>query len=326
MKEVTTMKKIKMVLWVVILVVTLMACGKKEDGFAFVEEHVTIQSGEYELAGILTIPKSNQAVPAILLVSGSGPNDMDSTTGKLKPFKDLAESLAKQGIATLRYHKVSYQHYLVVQKDVLFTLQDEYMDSVKGALDYLVADRRIDSNNLYVLGHSQGGQMAPYLVNHDTRIKGSIIMAGTSMHLMDLIMEQYLVYYGEQEYSDNLLYALTVKNIKENDPNKSEYFYFGAYYAYWLFYNQIDFVSELLEAANKPMLIMHGGKDLQINRSHFDTYQTLLKDTEGVSFSFYETLNHFFVDGVLETIENAYQTEGKIPDDVIEEIVTFVLG
>ena len=61
-----------------------------------------------ELPGILTLPEGEGPFPAVILLQGSGPSDKDETVGSLKPFRDLAEGLAEQGIAVYRFDKRSY--------------------------------------------------------------------------------------------------------------------------------------------------------------------------------------------------------------------------
>ncbi len=70
------------------------------------EEKVTVGVDPWTLPGTLTLPKTGTApYPAVILVHGSGPNDRDETIGANKPFREIAEGLAAQGIAVLRYDK-----------------------------------------------------------------------------------------------------------------------------------------------------------------------------------------------------------------------------
>ena len=68
----------------------------------FREKEVTIGTGEWQLPGTLTLPKSGEPFRAAVLVHGSGPNDRDETIGPNKPFRDLAWGLASRGVAVLR--------------------------------------------------------------------------------------------------------------------------------------------------------------------------------------------------------------------------------
>ena len=69
------------------------------------ERQLTVVSGNYKLPAILTLPKGQTDVPAVVLVHGSGPNDKDETIGPNRPFHDLAWALAQKGVAVLRYDK-----------------------------------------------------------------------------------------------------------------------------------------------------------------------------------------------------------------------------
>jgi len=318
------MKKIFVFMMIVLLTGTIFSCDRKTVVYKYTEEEISITSGDFQLDGILTMPKSDELVPAVILISGSGPNNYNSSMGKLTPFRDIAVYLAENGIASIRYNKVTFQHYSDIRYDYSFTMKEEYIDGAIGALDFISDDSRIDIENIYVIGHSQGGQFAPILVNLDDRIKGTIIMAGTSMHLVNLMMEQYLSFYGESVYNENLPFALEAISIKASDSSKYNHFYFGAYHEYWAHYNSINFENELISAASKPMLILHGKMDLQIGFDHFERYQELLSGYEDVTFKWYEKLNHYFIDAGIETIETAYQEKGSVANEVMVDIVNFI--
>ena len=79
-----------------------------------VTEKITVgEHTKYPLNGLLTLPEQTaHPVPAVVFVHGSGTSNMDEKVGKLTPFKDLAEGLAKYGIASIRYDKRSFAHGL----------------------------------------------------------------------------------------------------------------------------------------------------------------------------------------------------------------------
>ena len=85
-------------------------------------EKITVGAGtDYPLKGLLTFPDDlSGPVPAVVMVHGSGASNMDEKVMKLKPFKDLAEGLAEQGVASLRYDKRTYAHgfKLIRQKNL----------------------------------------------------------------------------------------------------------------------------------------------------------------------------------------------------------------
>ena len=77
------------------------------------EEKIIVgKDGKYPLNGILSLPNTcNSPIPALVLVHGSGPNDMDESIGKNKTFRDIAGYLPSKGIAVLRYHKRFFAHH-----------------------------------------------------------------------------------------------------------------------------------------------------------------------------------------------------------------------
>ena len=81
------------------------------------EKIVLGRDSEYPLNGLLTLPDDlSKPVPAVVLVHGSGPSDMNERVMKLTPFRDLAEGLAKHGIASVRYDKRTFAHARKMKK------------------------------------------------------------------------------------------------------------------------------------------------------------------------------------------------------------------
>lgn len=305
----------------------LSSCSNSE---TFLEEDILVVTGEYQMEGKLTLPSNSKSpVPAVILVGGSGPTNMNSAVGKLHPFQDIAEGLAKQGIATIRYNKRTFQYQSSLATKYMFSPQDEYVDDALHAIDILLADERIDNENIFLIGHSQGGQFAPVIANQTQHLKGIVIMAGITAHILDLLMDQVLKNHGEEQYDAYYPYYEVAKEINALDATKYNHHYFGAYYHYWLAYNQIDFEEELLACAqNHLILVMQGGKDIQVYESYYERYQELLPETtyNNVWHTFFPDLNHLFVDGKDETIQTAYSVEANVEQQVIDEIVQFVRG
>ena len=104
-----------------------------------------IVGNEYPLKGELIIPKSNQPVPAVVFVHGSGASNMDEKVGKLTPFKDIAEGLARHGIASIRYDKRSYAHgFKLLMKEKNVTVKIETIDDAIMATNLLKNNPRIE--------------------------------------------------------------------------------------------------------------------------------------------------------------------------------------
>ena len=112
------------------------------------------------LSGTLTLPKEKGKSPAVILIAGSGPNDRDETIFGHKPFWVLADYLSRNGIAVLRYDKrgvdKSGGEYFTA------TTQD-FADDAKAALNYLKTRKDIDTLKIGLIGHSEGGIIAPMI-------------------------------------------------------------------------------------------------------------------------------------------------------------------
>lgn len=319
------MKKVSSILLIFFIFLTsivLTSCDKKPTIYEYVETDIVVETGKYKLPGKLTIPKSKQKAPGVIFVHGSGANDMDESIGALKLFEELAIKLAEKGVASIRYDKRTYTYVEELSTKLDFTVYEEVIDDAISAINILKQNDKI--SDIYIIGHSFGGQLAPVIANK-TDVKGVIILAGTTEHIIDVAMnqlkEQNSPYYNVYDPYDEYF-----RNIKELVPTEIGYFFMGAYETYWVSYNNINLSEEILYCANnKKMLVLQGGLDLQVKVSELDNYKNLLKDTNA-EFKLYETLNHMFVDGTGETITTAYQVYKEIPNIVIEDISKFIEG
>jgi fermentation-respiration switch protein FrsA (DUF1100 family) len=146
--------------------------------FPYLVEDVKFENAgaKIELAGTLTLPKGEGPFPAVVLVTGSGPQDRDETIFGHKPFLVLADHLTKAGIAVLRYDDRG-----IGRSGGQFagsTSADFATDAYAG-VQYLLARKEIDPKRIGVCGHSEGGMIAPMLAaDHPTEIAFIVLLAG----------------------------------------------------------------------------------------------------------------------------------------------------
>ena len=243
------MKKVSSILLIFFIFVTsivLTSCDKKPTIYEYVETDIVVETGEYKLPGKLTIPESKDKVPGVIFVHGSGANDMDESIGALKLFEELAINLAEKGVASIRYDKRTYAYAEQLATKLDFTVYEEVIDDAISAINILKQNDKI--SDIYIIGHSFGGQLAPVIANK-TDVKGVIILAGTTEHIIDVAMnqlkEQNSPYYNVYDPYDEYF-----RDIKEVVPSEIGYFFMGAYETYWVSYNNINLAEEILSCGN----------------------------------------------------------------------------
>lgn len=299
------------------------------DPTQYTETDVAVITGRWELGGTLLLPTSDELVPAVVIVHGSGPQDRDATIyGINKPYRDLAEGLASNGVAVLRYDKRTFVYGVDMADDYVYaTIQEETIDDALSAIELLRNTPGIDPDRIYVAGHSLGGMIAPEIARQDGHLAGIIIMAGNSRPLVDLTLEQ-LDYLGSLPVNNNAAGRAALDEMRvdmqaiqaltaESDPNQ---FLFGAYITYWLDLNAHNQV-ETAQALNIPILVLQGERDYQVTMTDFEIWRAALPDATFIS---YPALNHMFLAGEGMSTPAEYAVAGHIPEEVITDIVDWI--
>jgi dipeptidyl aminopeptidase/acylaminoacyl peptidase len=127
------------------------------------------------LWGTLSLPQEDGKLPAVVLFPGSGAVDRDSTFGKYKAFKIIAEYLAGKGIAVLRFDKRGVGKS--TGEFATLTEEDLVQDGCV-AIEYLKSRSEINPKHIGLIGHSEGGLIASMLASRSDDVKFLVIMAG----------------------------------------------------------------------------------------------------------------------------------------------------
>ena len=293
----------------------------------FTERDITIGSNESALPGTLAVPIGKGPFPAVILVHGSGPNDRDETIGPNKPFRDIAQGLASNGIAVLRYDKSTKVHPQSFANRP-FTVKEETIDDALAAVSFLQKTKGIDSAHIYVLGHSLGGMLVPRIGKVDPSIAGLIALAGNTKPFGDVLIDQYKYVLSldsstplsekDKKLDDIKKRVAAIENLKPSD-GKSTYSLIGAPPAYWLDlknYNSARFA----QSVKQPMLILQGGRDYQVTPDNLDIWKSELSTKKNVSFKLYPDLNHLFITGSGKSTPQEYEQPGHVSEKVIDDI------
>jgi dienelactone hydrolase len=288
-------------------------------------------SDDFKLPGILTAPKAAESYPVVILVHGSGPSDKDATIGLNKPFKDIADNLAKQGIGVVRYDKraMKYPKKLTSIKD--FTVYDETIDDVVYAYNYISNNDEVKASDIYILGHSMGGYLIPRIAQELLDASGYIVLAGNARPLEDLIAQQipYLINLDgtvtkeEQQQLD--YYNDVVNNIKSINllSNYTLQDLGGASKSYWLDLKDYNPIA-LAKNITKPMLFLQGTRDYQVTIEDFNLWKSELESNSNITFKLYDNLNHLFMKGEGASSPQEYYTASHVEQVVIDDISKWI--
>lgn len=152
------------------------------------DENVRVEANGFSLAGTLSKPAGAQGpLPAVILVSGSGPTDRDETVAGIPIFGQLAHTLAEAGFAVLRYDKRGVGQSGGRPESA--TLGD-YADDVRAAVRMMADRKDIDRKRIALVGHSEGGSLALITASKEKRVAAVALLATVGTTGADLNLYQ----------------------------------------------------------------------------------------------------------------------------------------
>lgn len=286
------------------------------------ERDFTVKHGTVTLPGKLTLPKDVQGkVPVVVLVHGSGPNDMDECVGPNRPFRDLAVGLAQQGIAVVRYDKrtkVYGTRTVEVSKGVL-NYDTEVVDDALQALRQAARVPEVDAQRVYVLGHSLGGTLMPRIaMRSELKLAGLVALAAAARPLDEMMYEQ--VMYISQAYGQS---ADSAKVTAREFVKKMNGMLLPEYRAMQKTYDPLATVKQL---KNKPMLFLQGTHDYQVTEADLQLWKKALAENPRAQFVKMDGMDHLFRKLPHKALPEDYEMPGEMSAEVIEAVVRFILG
>ncbi|CAG5012702.1 hypothetical protein DYBT9275_05230 [Dyadobacter sp. CECT 9275] len=298
--------------------------------FPYLSEQVRFdnKTAGNSLAGTLTIPKGEGKFPAVILISGSGAQNRDEEIFEHKPFLVLADHLTQNGIAVLRYDDRGVG---ASTGDISLATSKDFASDVRAALAYLQTRKEINTDKIGLIGHSEGGLIAPMLASKSRDIAFIVLLAGPGLPGDELLLLQSRVMGKtagvgtEQLESAGKLYRKAYDIVKQNqepEPGKAplkvhfeEFFFHSKQFADasqkaayinqqvilltspWMnFFIQYDPVPAL-ENVKCPVLALNGEKDVQVPpKENLPAIKTALLKAGNKDFEVKELpgLNHLF--------------------------------
>ena len=299
------------------------------DSTLFTEKTTYIQTPGHQLAAVITVPKDGNSFPIVVLVHGSGPNDMDETVGPNKPFKDIAAGLAVNGIASIRYVKRT----LVYPNEFgnAYTVKEEVLDDALQAVALAKTVQGVDTKKIYVLGHSLGGMLAPRIATLSPDLKGIILAAAPARSLTDIIIEQnkYMVTVTKdttaamQKMLSEAITAIEKTRINKLGKIKPDSVILGLPASYWVDLNNYDQVA-IAKKLKQRILVIQGGHDFQVTETDYNLWNNALSQNPNVTLKLYPTYNHLFSEQQEKGTTAQYQTPGNVEQRLIEDLADWI--
>ncbi|WP_434309079.1 alpha/beta hydrolase [Hominifimenecus sp. rT4P-3] len=289
----------------------------------------TSNGTEYSLTGVLTLPTGVKKPPIVVLVQGSGQSDYNESIQENRPFQDIAWGLAEKGIASIRYNKRYYQ--FPAQAPDAITVSDEVLDDAATAISFASRLESVESSQIYLIGHSLGGMLAPKITKENAQVAGMISLAGSPRHLADIVYDQNVDALNQMENINELQKQASLAQLKQMiDQVKSvsdltdTTALIGQPASYWASLNEID-TAALAKELTVPMLFLQGTADFQVKvDTDFAAWKEALEGHENAHFQVYDGLNHLFMKTNGKTDISEYDTQGHVDQKVIDDIAAFI--
>lgn len=310
----------------------------------------------HKLAGTLTIPEGEGPFPAVVLVSGSGPQDRDETLMGHKPFWVIADHLSRNGVAVLRYDDRG------VGKsggDFATATTEDFTYDALAAVDFLATRNEVDSSKIGIAGHSEGGLIAPKAAIRSTKVAFIVLLAGPGVPGADilrlqqrLIMKASGVSDAEIEEQSKLWDKIVerFKTLKDGDDSSElkkivEAHFVGEdeatvstraqwntqldalltpWFRYFLTFDPRD----ALRKVKVPVLAVNGELDLQVDpKQNLPEIERALREggNKDITLKEFAKLNHLFQTASTGLPSEYGQIEETFSIDVLKAITDWIL-
>lgn len=193
--------------------------------FPYHSEDITFKNikANIELAGTLTLPNTTGIFPVVVLISGSGPQDRNEEILKHKPFLVISDYLTKNGIGVLRFDD---RGTALSTGDFASANSADFATDVEAAVAYLKTRKEVNKNQIGLIGHSEGGMIAPMVASKDKDVAFIILLAGTAIPGDEFLLLQQKHLLEAMKTTKDVKLAMTNLNknafkIVKNSTDKS---------------------------------------------------------------------------------------------------------
>lgn len=281
----------------------------------YTAEDVVVDAGAHTLAGTLTLPGDRAGrVPAVVLATGSGPQDRDSYSPYIPEyrfFRQIADTLSRRGIAVLRMDDRGWGSS---KGDPAAATTAGLADDVRAGIAFLRARPEIDPERIAVAGHSEGAIMAPLIAAGDPRIQAIVLLAGpsrTGREILDFQLRDALVNTG---LSGPALEAAFARAAAARDSAAA-----AVPWVRWFMEHDPLATARQVRA---PVLILHGATDRQVPAAQAAELEAGIRagGNADVTARVFPALNHLFLgdaEGTADPARYARLPDKRVPAHVL---------
>ena len=287
-------------------VMTVTAQERQQQPFPYQSEEVTFSNDKAgaTLAGTLTLPDNAKCV--LLMVTGSGQQNRDEEILGHKPFADIADRLARNGIATLRYDDRATAQS--VGGDVINATTRDFADDAACGIEWLRNSGKFQ--HVGIIGHSEGGSIA-FMLGSQGLVDFIVSLAGPCVGGDSILLQQNYALYGE------LAAGLTIDDIR-NNPQIQQI----PWYRFFVNYNPQDDIARIA----CPVMAVNGEKDCQVDAAmNLSALRRTLKPSDKHLIKSYPGLNHLFRHCETGMPDEYGAIDETISEEVIDDIIAWVL-
>jgi dienelactone hydrolase len=274
----------------------------------------------HTLAGTLTVPKGKGPFPAIVTITGSGSQDRDEEIWLVKgfrPFRQIADSLGRAGVAVLRMND---RGFAPSGGNAATATSRDFADDIKAGLAWLRTRPEIDANRLGLVGHSEGGLIAPIVASEDPKLKGIVLLAGPSQTGREILefQNRYAIEHNTQikpEARDSMFKVALrgIDSVAKTSP--------------WIKYF-LDHDPKATAAKVKvPVLVLQGATDQQVTAVQAEDLGKAFRGggNKDVTVKVFPNANHLFIEDS-DGNPSGYTalTSNRIRDDVMATLVSWL--
>jgi dienelactone hydrolase len=284
-----------------------------------------IAADTFSLGCTLTLPKAGKRpLPAIVTITGSGSQGRDEdlwpTVPGYAPFRQVAERVARAGIATLRCDDRGKD---ASTGDASKATTADFAGDTRAQVAWLRTRPEIDGNRIGLVGHSEGGMIGPLIAAYDPRLKAIVIMAGPAKEGYKVLIDQARFPVTQ----DTTLSAAdrALRLAAADSSIRADSIAPGAWYQWFYHYDPLPIAARV----KQPTLILQGALDRQVTAGQADTLGGVIRGggNKDVTVRIFPGLNHLFLPSRQNGAPSEYGTlkEVLLPAGVLDTMAAWLV-